>query len=199
MACVVMHPPGVTLRREVPYVGAPEIKARRLVLAVRYHSEIGNPGLIAAATSPGGRATGPERARSTRPGQERDPSSPRPRSRLPRVAPCRCWRNTQAAVQARSGRSTTTACGRVHQTTAERHARPRRIHAPREEVHAIEVSGQKPNVSSTRVRVSSASARAATPRMTSTARGQPCDVRIDPHHPRPSGAWHSRAGRGHLA
>ncbi len=45
MACVVIHPPGVTLRREVPYVGAPEIKARRLVLAVRYHSEIGNPGL----------------------------------------------------------------------------------------------------------------------------------------------------------
>ena len=122
-----------------------------------------------------------------------------PRSRLPRVAPCRCWRNTQAAVQARSGRSTTTACGRVHQTTAERHARPRRIHAPREEVHAIGVSGQKPNVSSTRVRVSSASAREATPRMTSTARGQPCDVRIDPHHPRPSCAWHSRAGRGHLA
>ena len=39
-----MHPPGVTLRREVPYVGAPEITARRLVLAVRYHSEIGNPG-----------------------------------------------------------------------------------------------------------------------------------------------------------
>ena len=30
----------------VPYVGAPEIKARWTVLAVRYHSEIGNPGLI---------------------------------------------------------------------------------------------------------------------------------------------------------
>ena len=29
----------------VPYVGAPEIKARWTVLAVRYHSEIGNPGL----------------------------------------------------------------------------------------------------------------------------------------------------------
>ena len=28
----------------VPYVGAPEIKARWTVLAVRYHSEIGNPG-----------------------------------------------------------------------------------------------------------------------------------------------------------
>ena len=45
MAHVVIHPPGVTLRSEVPCVGAPEIKARRLVLAVRYHSEIGNPGL----------------------------------------------------------------------------------------------------------------------------------------------------------
>ena len=28
-----------------PYVGAPEIKARRLVLAVEYHGQIGNPGL----------------------------------------------------------------------------------------------------------------------------------------------------------
>ena len=27
-----------------PYVGAPEIKARRLVLAVEYHGQIGNPG-----------------------------------------------------------------------------------------------------------------------------------------------------------
>ena len=27
-----------------PYVGTLEIKARRLALAVRYHSEIGNPG-----------------------------------------------------------------------------------------------------------------------------------------------------------
>ena len=29
-----------------PYVGAPEIKARRLVLAVEYHGQIGNPGLM---------------------------------------------------------------------------------------------------------------------------------------------------------
>ena len=29
-----------------PYVGAPEIKARRLVLTVEYHGQIGNPGLI---------------------------------------------------------------------------------------------------------------------------------------------------------
>ena len=29
-----------------PYVGAPEIKARRLVLAVEYHGQIGNPGLV---------------------------------------------------------------------------------------------------------------------------------------------------------
>ena len=28
-----------------PYVGAPEIKARRLVLAVEYHGQIGNPGV----------------------------------------------------------------------------------------------------------------------------------------------------------
>ena len=28
-----------------PYVGAPEIKARRLVLTVEYHGQIGNPGL----------------------------------------------------------------------------------------------------------------------------------------------------------
>ena len=34
-----------------PYVGAPEIKARRLVLAVEYHGQIGNPGLKAAAKS----------------------------------------------------------------------------------------------------------------------------------------------------
>ena len=27
-----------------PYVGAPEIKARRLVLTVEYHGQIGNPG-----------------------------------------------------------------------------------------------------------------------------------------------------------
>ena len=46
MARVVIHPQGVTLSRVVPYVGAPEIKARRLVLAVRYHSDIGNPGLV---------------------------------------------------------------------------------------------------------------------------------------------------------
>ena len=45
MARVVIHPQGVTLSRVVPYVGAPEIKARRLVLAIRYHSQIGNPGL----------------------------------------------------------------------------------------------------------------------------------------------------------
>ena len=30
-----------------PYVGAPEIKARRLVLAVEYHGQIGNPGMKA--------------------------------------------------------------------------------------------------------------------------------------------------------
>ncbi len=29
----------------VPYVGAPKLKAQRLVLAIRYHSQIGNPGL----------------------------------------------------------------------------------------------------------------------------------------------------------
>ena len=29
-----------------PYVGTPEIKARRLVLAVEYHGQIGNPGLV---------------------------------------------------------------------------------------------------------------------------------------------------------
>ena len=34
----------------VPYVGAPEIKARWTVLAVRYHSEIGNPGYSVAHT-----------------------------------------------------------------------------------------------------------------------------------------------------
>ena len=34
----------------VPYVGAPEIKARWTVLAVRYHSEIGNPGLTSSPT-----------------------------------------------------------------------------------------------------------------------------------------------------
>ena len=28
----------------VPYVGAPKLKAQRLVLAIRYHSQIGNPG-----------------------------------------------------------------------------------------------------------------------------------------------------------
>ena len=44
MARVVIHPQGVTLSRVVPYVGAPEIKPRRLVLAIRYHSQIGNPG-----------------------------------------------------------------------------------------------------------------------------------------------------------
>ena len=44
MARGVIHPQGVTLRSVVPYVGAPEIKARRLVLAIRYHSHIGNPG-----------------------------------------------------------------------------------------------------------------------------------------------------------
>ena len=38
------HPQGVTLRGGVPCVGTPEIKARRFILAVRYHSEIGNPG-----------------------------------------------------------------------------------------------------------------------------------------------------------
>ena len=32
-----------------PYVGAPEIKARRLVLAVEYHGQIGNPGLYLLA------------------------------------------------------------------------------------------------------------------------------------------------------
>ena len=39
-----IHPQSVTLRGGAPYVGAPEIKARWAVLAVRYHSEIGNPG-----------------------------------------------------------------------------------------------------------------------------------------------------------
>ena len=56
MARGVIHPQGVTLRSVVPYVGAPEIKARRLVLAIRYHSHIGNPGQDAehrnAATPP---------------------------------------------------------------------------------------------------------------------------------------------------
>ena len=35
---------GVILRSVVSYVGAPEIRARRLVLAIRYHRQIGNPG-----------------------------------------------------------------------------------------------------------------------------------------------------------
>ena len=39
------RPQGVTFRGGVPCVGTPEIKARRFILAVRYHSEIGNPGL----------------------------------------------------------------------------------------------------------------------------------------------------------
>ncbi len=61
MACVVIHPPGVTLRSEVPYVGATEIKARRLVLAIRYHSEIGNPGqLDFPGLYLGGQSTSPE-------------------------------------------------------------------------------------------------------------------------------------------
>ena len=50
-----------------PYVGAPEIKARRLVLAVEYHGQIGNPGstlvlgvpLLAAAVNPGVSYTSP--------------------------------------------------------------------------------------------------------------------------------------------
>ena len=32
------------VRSMAPYVGAPGIKARRLVLAVEYHGQIGNPG-----------------------------------------------------------------------------------------------------------------------------------------------------------
>ncbi len=51
MARGVIHPQGVTLSRVVPYVGAPEIKVRRLVLAIRYRSHIGNPGLSPSTSS----------------------------------------------------------------------------------------------------------------------------------------------------
>ena len=40
-----------------PYVGAPEIKARRLVLTVEYHGQIGNPGQDTAVDKDGLRDT----------------------------------------------------------------------------------------------------------------------------------------------